>query len=486
MRRFFNNIEKVKSAVLALLVASSLVLSCQIWFNEKLWPDGYNFLDTIKKTSFGGFIESIGKKDKREESVQEDVLIPYNFFVYMVKESDHAGYMLSPNYESFSYAKNFLHELMGKILSGADGQNVSAVTEKEWQSALCENGMYVDYGAAYQTKTFLQLVGVETKNDTLESKIGKMGRFAITYDEGKIRLYASDLSDNEFYRIDYKEKAEEVYDIIKMCTDKASVDNRFSFFIGADKDSPIAGAAVFDSYIVLSESTVETKTAVALERKKIGENMLALSDGILQSFSVNPKTARRYTDADENVAFVQNQSSVKLAKNGYVEFHASESDRGLSMVDDAGEDTPLALDLYPLVFMAERLNLLVSGKADISLYVSSVKEENGKYFVTLDYTFNGENLIIKDNGEPVSAVTAEFEGGFLKNYKQYMTDLELTENKIVLPSSYGGIDKIFENMTMEQKREKIKDMFIGYIDENGGEIYPGWIIRSGENYSINY
>lgn len=156
------------------------------------------------------------------------------------------------------------------------------------------------------------------------------------------------------------------------------------------------------------------------------------------------------------------------------------------MVDDASVETSLAVSLYPLVFMAERLNVIITGNPDISLYVSSVKEENGKYYVTLDYVFNGSRIIIKDKGKAVSGVTAELEGGYLKNYKQYMTDLKLTENKVTLPSSYGGTDKIFENMTMQQKSQKIKDMFVGYIDESEKEIIPGWIICSGEEYSINY
>lgn len=484
MRGFLKNIERIKSVVLVLLLISSIVLSCQIWFNEKLWPDGYDFVAMLKQTAFGGIAEKFGKRETKEETVQEDVLIPYNLFVYMVKESDHAGYMLSANDESFQYTKKFLHELMGKILSETQNSNLFEISEKEWQNALCGDGIYIDYGAAYNTKTFLQLVNAQSTD--VENRINKMGRFAVTCDDGKIKLYACDLADNKFYKIDYKEKAEEVYNIIELCRDRATVDNRFSFFIGADKESPITGTAVFDSYVVLSESTVESKTAVAKSREKIGEDMFNLSDGILQKFSVNPKTARRYTDAEENVVFVQNQSSVKLAKNGYLTFHASNIGGGLAMVDDASVETSLAVSLYPLVFMAERLNVIITGNPDISLYVSSVKEENGKYYVTLDYVFNGSRIIIKDKGKAVSGVTAELEGGYLKNYKQYMTDLKLTENKVTLPSSYGGTDKIFENMTMQQKSQKIKDMFVGYIDESEKEIIPGWIICSGEEYSINY
>ena len=106
-------LEHIKNFVLFMLITSSIVLTSQIWFNEKLWPDGYNFASFLQSSSFGKFFSGLSDGDETKETVQEDILVPYNFFVYMVKDSDHAGYMLTPKDESFSDAKNFLHEFMG-------------------------------------------------------------------------------------------------------------------------------------------------------------------------------------------------------------------------------------------------------------------------------------------------------------------------------------------------------------------------------------
>ena len=58
-------IERFKSILLVLLVISSIVLTINKWFNEKLWPEGYNFFAVITdKFSFGKdkFISSLTKE----------------------------------------------------------------------------------------------------------------------------------------------------------------------------------------------------------------------------------------------------------------------------------------------------------------------------------------------------------------------------------------------------------------------------------------
>jgi len=46
--------ENVKNYVLTILIISSMLLTGKIWFDEKLWPEGYNFFSVIKeKFAFG-------------------------------------------------------------------------------------------------------------------------------------------------------------------------------------------------------------------------------------------------------------------------------------------------------------------------------------------------------------------------------------------------------------------------------------------------
>ncbi len=471
-------LERIKSIILVLLIISSIALSSQIWFNEKLWPDGYNFFVSLKSTSVGQLFKNIGTKKAAKEAVQEDILVPYNFFVYMVKDLDHAGYMLTPKDESFSYAKNFLHTFIGDALSRANADNFTQIEESEWQSALCANGIYADYGAAYVTNTFLHLVNVTNSVDILEENIEKMGRFAVAETDSNIGLYINDLADNSFYKISYNNNHDELENIINSCVDRLTVDNRFSFFIGADRDSPIEGAAVFAPYIILSENNVEVEAATSASKDIINENISDNATNLTEIFSINPKTARRYTDAEESTVYVQNQASLKLSHDGYIEYQATTADGGLALRENANSQTSLALVLYPLVFLSEKINSQVSGNSNISVYVSSVTEKANKYTVTLDYSFNGLHYTEKSAGDTHNSITAEIEGGFLKSYKQYIASLQTTDSTVLLPSSYGGIDGIFSKMSLEDRNQKISDMFIGYMKESNGQVIPKWFIKT--------
>lgn len=478
--------ERIKNITLVLLIVSSLVLSFRIWFNEKIWPDGYDFVDSLKTTSIGKLYSSIFEKKDKIEAIQEDVLVPYNLFVYMVKNSDHAGYMLTANDGNFEEAKGFLHTTMGEVLSRADEKSFSQVSEEEWQNILCLNGIYADYGAAYIPTTFLQLVKATPNSDIISRNIEKMGRFAVVNDDGRLKVYISDLSNEKFYVVLSDEESEQLDLIVEKCSEQATVDNRFSFFIGADIETPIEGAAVFDSYIVLSESNVEAKTARNAGAEELAAEIFEKSESIAELFSINPKTARRYADSDEDVVFVQNQSSLKLSNGGYVEYYATTAGGGVKLDASSDDETALAMVLYPLVFLSENVNDMVSENNNISVYVSSTEENGGNYKVTLDYMFNGQPVVVMDDGKAVNAVSCEISGGYLTSYKQYITDFEAGKSSVLLPSSYSGIDLIFSDMSIDEKKETIKDMFIGYIDGDSGSVDPCWFVKIGNDSVIKY
>ena len=65
-------IERFKSILLVLLVISSIVLTINKWFDEKLWPEGYNFFSDVKK--FFLFDDEKNKEDKFDTI--EEILKP--------------------------------------------------------------------------------------------------------------------------------------------------------------------------------------------------------------------------------------------------------------------------------------------------------------------------------------------------------------------------------------------------------------------------
>ena len=92
--------ERIKSAVLTVLVISSLLLTGQIWFNQRLWPEGYNFFVNIRASAYETVAGLFGAP-AAEEHGQASILEPITLAAYTVKDLDHVMAVINESYESF-------------------------------------------------------------------------------------------------------------------------------------------------------------------------------------------------------------------------------------------------------------------------------------------------------------------------------------------------------------------------------------------------
>ena len=89
-------IERMKTILLVVLVISSIVLTINKWFNEKLWPEGYNFFSDVKNFFFSSDKE---QKEYLFDPVEE-VLKPSEIITN--NSQNHVLYTKSSeNYQSF-------------------------------------------------------------------------------------------------------------------------------------------------------------------------------------------------------------------------------------------------------------------------------------------------------------------------------------------------------------------------------------------------
>ena len=86
----------------------------------------------------------------------------------------------------------------------------------------------------------------------------------------------------------------------------------------------MAGEAVYAPYLVLSEEkskypVLKAENPVFREDEP---NMNAFAvEKLLKVFSINLKTVMRYTDADENIIFVQSQATLKVSTDGVMTYN---------------------------------------------------------------------------------------------------------------------------------------------------------------------
>lgn len=137
-----------------------------------------------------------------------------------------------------------------------------------------------------------------------------------------------------FYKISTGLEKEELGTYLSILAEEASPYKRFSFMINLNAPTGMAGEAVYAPYLVLSEEkskypVLKAENPVFREDEP---NMNAFAvEKLLKVFSINPKTVMRYTDADENIIFVQSQATLKVSTDGVMTYTTVAGSKGLAI-----------------------------------------------------------------------------------------------------------------------------------------------------------
>lgn len=469
--------ERIKNTILILLVISSLVLTCQIWLNEKLWPDGYNFFTNMQLLDkISGFF---GVSENSEEQTRANIVSPAYLASYTVKDFDHAITVVNEANEHHNLIDEFVTTTITRSLS-CEQKDITKVDETAWQRALFTRGFYIDYGIVYNTATFAELLNV--KSGQLANQVSKVKHFIITADDSlisDISVYTEDEATNSFYKISTGLDKKQLSSAISLLSEQASAKKRFSFFINADVATGTAGEAVFAPYLILDEETSKHHDIVSVN-PIVRDNAISshTANKILRAFSINPKTVGKSTDADDNVTFVQSRATLKLSTNGSVTYTAAAGSKGLSLNPDAKSVQSTSRIITDAVRLMENISSSVLEFGETKLYMSDLIEGENSLTICFDYMHDGMPIVLGGNYGEDHAVIMEFENGHLKSYRQLIRRYEHSENMTLLPSTYDALNSIFITLTDEERQNPISDMRIAYYDNSDiGEKKPSWFLK---------
>lgn len=467
--------ERIKSTALIILIISSLFLTCQIWFNDKLWPDGYSFFrDMHISDKIAGFFGVSGGKPS--EQIQASIVSPSHLAAYTVKNFDHAIAVTDDTFDTYSEVNDFVASTVTSAFSTA-AKSITRVDEAAWQKALFTRGFYVDYGISYKSSTFAGLLGISSS--PLTEQIPRVRRFIITAEDGlvsDVSVFVAGEADNSFYKISTGVSKSSFTNVISLLSEQASAKKRFSFFINADIATGTADEAVFAPYLILNEeaSRYNNITAVNPLMRDNGISMHT-ADKILRAFSINPNNVGKSTDANDNIIFVESRATLKITTDGSIIYTAA-----------ASKSSPLgnasATDTVSTINEAVKLLELVSSPAlegdTTKLYMSGLEEENGNIKITFDYTYGGIPIIFSGNYEGRHAVSMEFENGVLKSYHQLLRRYEPSEDTTLIPSTYDAVNDIFSALSTDERENRIENIFPAYSDDGlDGEKEPSWFLK---------
>lgn len=461
--------ERIKDIVLIALVLCSLMLTGKLWLNEKLWPDGYNFF-----TQLQGKLSALFSSEPADDS--QNILFPAHMIAYTVKNSDHASYVVTKSNEHYSAVRSFCDGAIADALAQPQ-KNITAVDEAAWKNALFTNGMYLDYGADIPGAVFCAFSGVSPQAEV--TAIAQNIRYVIITSEGNlisnISVYLRDAAGNS-YKIATQQQKIGLSEVLSSLKDYVTPTNRFSFFIGADTATSEMGEVLFNSYLLLTENETQLSSITAqnpIYTEGVHELSQSHAERLLRLFSMNPKTAKKYTDAEENIIFLQNHSTLKISKSGLIEYSAAAGRNGFALSGGQAADTAtLARGAVDLVYDVYG----IFSEQSPQLYMSDFAGTDAQFDLSLDYNIGDTRVLTDLSG--AHAATIQVANGCVQKFSLLLRCYALTEQYTTLPSSYTAVDRIFAKIDQEQENTVIENMFIGYRDRGSDtELEPIWFIK---------
>ena len=206
----------------------------------------------------------------------------------------------------------------------------------------------------------------------------------------------------------------------------------------------------------------EAKNPIINEDLSVNESIV---DEILKIFNINPNTMRRYTQAGGTVVFVENNGTLKISTDGYIEYEATGN----------GIEISSAANKYSAVVntaaIANGVNKASGSNAAIRL---SYAEKNNE--IKFDYIVGGLKMNI-ENDKISSGVEAVVENGYLKSYKQLVRSYRVSAQSLEPSEFFTALDSAIAKYSEFMNEIKINDMYIGYTDDGStGTKKADWIV----------
>ena len=461
-----NPIERLKSILLICLVISSIILTTNKWFNEKLWPEGYNFFSDAKN-----YFTNDKNNEESNYEITDDILNPSR--IILNNSGNHV--LHSSSSDVYFLLLPEIKELLEKLVS--EGTFVQ-IDESEWNSALKSKSCYISYPVNYDSKFFFSKF-----SEIKDMPIKLVNEFMII---GDIRIpsvmyvYVKDASDDTIYkkRINYDSKE------IPIQIDSSYSDSDeifyYSYELNFDRDNrnSVDDVIVIDPDVLIN---ISSKNLPLISEVNVFENIsanTALCNKLLSAFGYNSSTIRKYIENDNSIVFVENYGSVKFHSNGTLDYKAVDNTKGIQLSSNSifgcvNDCIAMVNEVSSSIGFDKKMHCVMS---------SDIKDFNSNTFtLTFDYYSDDNMIIIPSEIYGINhAVEVEVVSGKIVAYKQIFKRFKATENYISFNSAIDAIDKV-RAMDISDF-DRITDIFTAYtFDVNSRNWLPSWHIEDSDS-----
>ncbi|MBR5504701.1 MAG: hypothetical protein IKV73_00130 [Clostridia bacterium] len=455
-------IERLKSILLVLLVISSIVLTVNKWFNEKLWPEGYNFFSDVKK-HFVQDQSATSSFDPVEEILKPAKIILNNSgnHVLYTKSSDEYN-------DIFAQIKSAL-----KLLS--QSESALASDDAEWNENLKRKSCYFSYPVEYDSGYFFYQLSHKYSGpvtSVCEFILSKDSRVSTIF-----YMYVRDASTGVVhkYRLTYESDVLDYF--IDNAVSASDGTDYYSFELNFDSEAEnsVEEHIVIDPDVLIN---ISQKQILSIGEQNIFIDVASkpqIYNDILHSFGYNTSTIRRYTEPDNSMVFVENYGTLKLHTDGIIDYKSLNSAQGVALNGDSVYECINSC----ITFVNDVTGAL--GLSDVLYYEisSDIKDAKSKSFIlNFDYYINDCKIVFSNDVHSLNhAITVEVSDGKIISYKQICKDFFTMPYPITYPSAIDAIDML--EAEADSYTGKISDLFMAYTFDMEKALWnPQWFIEN--------
>lgn len=454
------NKEHLKTIILGLLVFSSIILTVNKWFSEKLWPDGYNFFSNLTSYFSNDKVEKTYYLSKENISNPAKIIVNNNELRSIYKHT-------SEEYNSI------LLEIKDILKGGLAEKSFGEFDEERWKTALKSTSIYISYPVEYDSKTFSAIMDTPVN----DFGISYMQEFIIASGDnitGKPHLFIKDARENKFADVTLATNSTSIDSIITQYAVSSVGESPYSFELNFDKgNDTIEQKIIIEPQVVLSIGQVSQPPVRSINYFEEISSNRSLYTKFLKAFGYNTTNLRKNVNTDNSIVFVENYSSIRMHTDGYLEYRSLDDTKGITLSENTN-----ATFYDTFIDCIEFVNNVwdtALGDVNMDINLSSVSSESQNSFkLTIDYYANGMEVISRlpktDSRDKLNhAIEIVVKNAKIVSYRQIVKGYEIASHTPdIAMSAIEALDILMANDSI--KSDTISDLYLAYNQEENSDI----------------
>jgi len=462
--------ETVKTITLVLLVFSSIILTVNNWFSEKLWPDGYNFFSNI-----ANYFSDEKETPKSYYLSKENVSNPTKI---IINNMEFRGV--------YTHTSKEYNDMVGPIKEilkeGLSSNSYSKGSPELWKEALKYKSVYLSYPVTYGEKTFSAIM--DTPIPSVAN--GSVREFVIVSGDpitGKPRLLIKNAADDSYIDIVLDADMTKIDRVISKYATSGIAEYPYSFELNFDKvaDS-VQQKVIIEPQVTLSINSVMANTVTEINYfEDIATNKELYSE-FLKTFGFNTSNIRKNVNIDNSIVFVENYGSIKMYPDGLLEFKALDDSQGIEI----GSSKQFYSTFIDCIEFVNNIWDTACRDINMNINLSSAKitGDDNSFILTIDYFADGMEVVssleeTSLHGKVNHAIEVEVKNSRVISYRQIVKGYVPNDDEVQCLSVIEALDILMANESV--KSDTITDMYLAYYPNNKGICEPCWVAKTDRN-----